>query len=221
MQRIEKAFFKDYTPPGKKHPKNTAKKIKIITISILVILALIPAAIYFISNFDFTLLISSKETAEIPQGAVPILGKGVSEVLIENTAAAKLSNDSSIQFKASKINPATLTLNLKIPVDATKKSLVLTISKIGRAELEAIFRDNRFVSNSLNPIKVKIDDTSSNLNYTKVIIPIPENIEDIDWTKITQIRLNFNPQENIEKLVSMKNIYLTPNGATRTKVRGY
>ncbi len=205
MQRIEKAFFKKELPPNNKKPKKPQVKVSLYLISALVIILLF-ISLFALKNFDFTLILAPKKQLS-KTSDINILDQNI-KVSVSGEKIATISNKKNISFTTSKIYPATISIDFEKLNGLRGKIIQIITNKLtSDMALEVIFRDNYHYSNSLDPLKIYVNSKDEILKDTIINIPVPENENlQINWDKISHIRIKIYPLSDMENFVMIKDV---------------
>ncbi|MBN3039138.1 MAG: hypothetical protein JW869_06985 [Candidatus Omnitrophica bacterium] len=204
FRRLKESFFS--SSPHQASPSHTNIKKKVImTASLAFVVLLIGFA--FFSNFDIVIL--SNPNHIFGNDAIDLLSK---EELATASIIAPAGN-SKIAKKLILVDipfdrKAGFSLNFKDKMDMSDSNVALVLKNPGQDfNIDVVLRDNRFFSNSLNPITLEVSGATETSEYIKVPINIEHsNISNINLLGISQLRFVFSQKKEDSLPVFVKNV---------------
>lgn len=161
----------------------------------------------FFSNFDIVIL--SNPNHIFGNDAIDLLSK---EELATASIIAPAGN-SKIAKKLILVDipfdrKAGFSLNFKDKMDMSDSNVALVLKNPGQDfNIDVVLRDNRFFSNSLNPITLEVSGATETSEYIKVPINIEHsNISNINLLGISQLRFVFSQKKEDSLPVFVKNV---------------
>jgi len=190
LERLKETFF---SPPKKKFQKKkkkfSKKRFYLITFLIFFIL------IVFLLNYNLIIIPNNiKKTSIINKNSLKIY-------IADEFDNIKFRKTKFPVFFILPLNTNTkLYLDFKNTINLKDKNLLIHLKKqIYPLKIYVIIRDNNFVSNVSSPISIELE---SKKDY---IVPINfKNLEEIDLSKINQIRLIFYSLELQQPITEKK-----------------
>jgi hypothetical protein len=211
-QRLKDTFF---SPPKKRRKKKPQHKRFFLLPVLICLPVLLFVAGVFLVKYEFMVVARQGKDINIEKRAISLLGP---QNLLELTYLNKdkqliRKGNTFVYLSIPTQEKVGIALNLKKTIDLTQGKLFLRLkSPELPLNIEVIVRDNKFFSNSLNPLNLEV------LKQGECYINVPMdfqniNVQNANLARINQIKLYFwhKDQENINRAL-IKDIFLVQGG---------
>jgi hypothetical protein len=189
-QRLKDTFF---SPSKKKKKKLPPKKNLFVPVGIAILMVLV----VFILFAKYEFIVVNRQNIGLEKNTISLLHGDISSGVrfLGKDKHLMKAGSSFIRLIIPAHEKTGLIINLKKPIDVRADSIYLYLKKPDvPLNVGAIIRDNRYFSNSLNPLVVKLNEKSS--SYIKIPLEFKNVfLQNANPSQIEQINLYFYPED--------------------------